>query len=446
MPLPPAALTAEELLVLLLQLGLLLLLALLLGRLAVRLGLPAVAGELCVGVFLGPTLLGQIAPDLSGWLMPQDAHQFHLLDSIGQLGVLLLVGITGIEVDLGLVRRRRGTALSVGLGGLVIPLLLGVGVGFLVPGWLIPDGTSPVVFALFLGVAMCVSAIPVIARTLMDLNLLHRNVGQLTLAAATIDDVFGWFMLSIVSAMAASGVRAGNVLLALFYLGMLVVLAWWVGRPVVRAVLRRASRFTESGPTITSVTVIVLLSAAGAHALGLEAVFGAFVGGILVGSSGAVDLARLAPLRTVVMAVLAPLFFATAGLRLDLTTLWDPVILLMAVVALVIAVVGKFAGVFIGARLGGLDRWESLAVGAGLNARGVIQIVVATVGLRLGVLNTATYTIIILVAIVTSLMAAPVLKATMRRVEHTEEEELRRRERAAFTDAGVPQPGSSSAT
>jgi Kef-type K+ transport system membrane component KefB len=294
------------------------------------------------------------------------------------------------------------------------------------PASLLSAGADRTVFALFLGVAMCVSAIPVIAKTLLDMNLLHRNVGQLILAAGMVDDVFGWLMLSVVSAMATTGVRAGQVALSLLYLGAIIIVAVLVGRPAVRAALRLSGRSPEPGPTIATTVVIILLCAAATQALGMESIFGAFVAGVLIGSSGGLDLDRLAPLRTVVLAVLAPLFFATAGLRMDLTALGEPVVLAAALAVLLIAILGKFAGAYIGARASRLNRWEALALGSGMNARGVIEVIVAMVGLRLGVLSTATYTIVVLVAIVTSLMAPPVLRVAMQRVDDAAEDQLRR--------------------
>jgi Kef-type K+ transport system membrane component KefB len=329
-----------------------------------------------------------------------------------------------MELNFELVRKRGLTAVRVSLAGLVIPLGLGIATGYLLPASLRPHGVDPLVFALFLGVAMCVSAIPVIAKTLLDMNLLHRNIGQLTLAAGVVDDVFGWFMLSIVSAMATVGVTAGKVSTSLVYLVGVVAFAVLIGRVVVRMVLRAVNRSAETAPTIAAVMVMVLLSAAATQAMELEAVFGAFVCGVLIGSSGELDRAKLAPLRTVVLAVLAPIFFATAGLRMDLTALGKPTVLAAAGVVLAIAILGKFAGAYIGARLSRLNRWEALALGAGMNARGVIEVIVAMVGLRLGVISTATYTIIVLVAIVTSLMAPPILRIAMARVEQTAEAEL----------------------
>jgi Kef-type K+ transport system membrane component KefB len=430
---PIAPIAAHDLLIFLLQVSLLLLLAVTLGRLASRFGMPAVVGELFVGAVLGPSFLAWAAPGLHGWLFPAIPEQYHLLDAVGQIGVLLLVGLTGMQMDMGLVRRRGATAAGVSVGGLIIPLGLGIGAGYLLPKALVPDGTDITVFALFLGVAMCVSAIPVIAKTLIDMNLLHRNVGQLTLTAGMIDDAFGWFMLSIVSAMAVNAVSTGTMLISLAYLIAIIAFALTIGRPLIRGALRTAAKSDDPGLTVATSAVLILLAAAATHALGLEAVFGAFICGILIGTAGKVDPTRLAPLRTVVLSGFAPIFFATAGLRMDLTALIRPEVLLAGLAVLAIAIAGKFIGAYAGARLSGLNKWEGLALGAGLNARGVIEVVVAMVGLRLGILSVEVYTIVILIAIVTSLMAPPILRFAMARVEQTAEEQVRETQHRAWT-------------
>jgi Kef-type K+ transport system membrane component KefB len=422
---PIAPIGAHELLVLLLQLGLLLGLALGLGRLAVYLRMPAVVGELAAGVLLGPSLFAHVLPVASAWLLPHDPIQQHLLDAVGQLGVLLLVGITGIHIDLRLMRRNGATTVRVSTGGLLIPLGLGIGLGFLLPGALIPTSTERPVFALFLGVAMCVSALPVIAKALLEMRLLHRKIGQLIVSAAAVDDIVGWFMLSIVSAAAATGLRAGQVGWSLVSIVVIVVLAASVGRPAIGVTMRLAARSAEPGVSVAAVVVLLMLGAAGTHALGMEPILGALLGGILIGSSGHLSLAALSALRTFVMAVLAPVFFATAGLRMDLTALTRPVVIGSALAALAVAVVGKFAGAYIGARASRLSHWEGLALGAGLNARGVIEVIVAMVGLRLGVLSAETYTIVVLIAIVTSLMAPPLLRFAVRRIAVTTDERER---------------------
>jgi Kef-type K+ transport system membrane component KefB len=213
--------------------------------------------------------------------------------------------------------------------------------------------------------------------------------------------------------------------LSVAYLIGVILFAFTLGRPIVRAVFRATNRSADAAPTLGAAVVIILLSAAGTHMLGLEAIFGAFLAGILINEYGAPDPAKLAPLRTLVLAVLAPLFFATAGLRMDLTALARPEVLASAVLILVLAIAGKFAGAYLGARTSRLNNWEALALGAGMNARGVIEVIVAMVGLRLGVLNTAMYTIIVLIAVITSLLAPPLLRVAMARVERTAEEETR---------------------
>ncbi|MER7221475.1 MULTISPECIES: cation:proton antiporter [Streptomyces] len=413
--------------------ALLLLSALFLGRIAARAGLPAVVGELLVGVVLGPSVLQRLAPGLSGWLFPGGREQAHLLDAVAQLGVLLLVGVTGMHLDLGLVRRRGRTAVLVSAGGLVVPLALGVGTAFLVPAALVPDGTERGVFALFLGVAMCVSAIPVIAKTLMEMRLLHRTVGQLTLTAGVIDDVFGWFTLSVVSSIAVTGISGAPVVTALASVALVAVVALTAGRWAVRHAFRLAGASREPGVPAATAAGVILLAAAATHALHLEPVLGAFLGGVLIGREGKVEPARLAPLRTIALSVLAPVFFATAGLRMDLGALADPGVALAGLGVLAVAVLGKFLGVWAGAGLSGLGRWEALALGAGLNARGVIEIVVGMVGLRLGILSVAAYTIVVLVAVVTSLLAPPILRMAMSRVERTAEEEIREAEQREWS-------------
>ncbi|WP_181766372.1 cation:proton antiporter [Streptomyces albidus (ex Kaewkla and Franco 2022)] len=425
-PIPP--LPAHQLLVFLLQVGLLVLLAVVCGRLATRLRMPAVTGELCVGILLGPTVLGNTAPALAEWLLPRSASQFHLLDALGQIGVVLLVGVTGMEMDTRLVRRRGTAALSVGLGGLLLPLALGFAAGWAAPGSLIPESSDRLVFALFIAVALCVSALPVIAKTLTDMNLIHRNVGQLTLAAGMVDDIIGWILLSVVSAMAVGEADTTSVAAPLAATALVLACTFLIVRPLVRRGMRAAERSGESATTVAGATALILLSAAATHALGLEAMFGAFLAGMLIASGSHSVRARLAPLRTVVLSVLAPLFFATAGLRVELGALTHPQVLAAAAALLVIAVVGKVAGAYFGARVAGIGPWESLALGGGLNARGVIQLVIATVGLRIGVLTPTAYTLIVLVAIATSLMAPPLLRFAMRRVEQTMEEELRLRD------------------
>lgn len=429
---PVPGISHDHLLVLLTQIGALLILATGLGRLALRLGLPAVVGELLAGMIVGPSLLGNVAPAVSDWLLPRDPEQMHLLGAISQLGVLLLVGITGAHIDLSLLRRKRVAIGWVSAGSVLLPLALGVGLGFLLPASVMgEDGDRPT-FALFIGVAIAVSALPVIAKTLMDMRLLHRNVGQVIIGAAAVSDILGWLLLSIVSAMATAGFRLVVVAESVGFLLIVLAITVFLARPLMGRLLRPIERSANPGEMgIAAVVVMIVLSAAGTHALKMEPILGAFLCGIVIGSLGPANRRFLEALRPFVMAVLAPLFLATAGLQVDLSALKDLSVLGAGLITLAVAVGAKLVGGYAGARMGKLGHDESLAIGAGLNARGVVEIVLASVGLSIGVLNTASYTIVVLVAVVTSVMAPPLLRRTTNRITQTTTEIERERHYAA---------------
>jgi Kef-type K+ transport system membrane component KefB len=441
-PLPQP--TAHDLLVFLVQLSLLIGLALILGRLATRIGLPAVVGELLTGVLIGPSLLGHLTPQLWHWLFPARAAQTGMINAVSQVGVILLVGFSGMHLDLRLIRRRGGAVLRVGLGGLLVPLAAGIGLALVLPATLRSDTADRSTFAAFLGVAMCVSAIPVIAKTLLDMKLMHRDIGQLILAAGAVDDAVGWCLLSVVSAMAVTGVHGWRIALTVAELGAFIVLMFTVGSLLVRALFRLAGRSQDTGPTLATAVGVIVAAAAISQSLGFEPAFGAFAAGTLMATNRVrqvLDPVRLAPLRAFVLWVGAPVFLATAGLRMDLTSLGRHTVLFSALLVLGVAVVGKFAGAYAGARLSGLPARTGFALGAGMNARGVVEVVVAMAGLRLGVIGTPTYTIIVLVAVITSVMAPPLLRLAMAGTDHTAEERLREIDHARW--AGDQEPARS---
>ncbi|MGW3993153.1 cation:proton antiporter [Amycolatopsis sp. NPDC004772] len=424
-----APINAHQLLVFLLQIGVLLGCAVLLGRIAGRWGLPALVGELAAGVLLGPSVFGSVLPGVSAWLLPADPGQAHLTGAVAQVGVLLLVAITGAHIDFDLIVRRRRAVGLVSLGSITLPLALGLALGFLLPDALMAPDVGRPVFALFVGVAIAVSALPVIAKTLLDMRLLHRDVGQMIIGAAAISDVVGWLLLSVVSAAAVvqGSLDAGALALSVGVL-LAVVAATLVAMHLLRRRAARAGEAARRGIGVTVIVVLIALAAAGTHALGMEPILGAFLCGLLISSSGTAARRVLDSLRPFVVAVLAPLYFVTAGMRVDLAALGHPPVLIAAVTTIVAGTLAKLAGGYAGARLCRFDRTESLAIGAGLNARGVVEIVVATVGLQLGVLTDATYTIVVLLAVVTSMVAPATLRLTMRRTTSTPAERDRERD------------------
>ncbi|HEV2767713.1 MAG TPA: cation:proton antiporter [Acidimicrobiales bacterium] len=431
-------LAGHALLLVILQFALLLLTARALGEVAVRFGWPSVVGELTAGLVLGPSLLGAVAPGVFEWLFPQEPEQFHLLEVISWLGVIMLLILTGLETDVRLIARKGKGAALISAGGIAIPFVTGFALGFALPGDFIARPDQPVVFALFIGTAMSISAIPVIAKVMMEMKVIRRDIGQVTLAAGMIDDTVGWILLSVVAGMAAGGgASAGTAVKSILSVAAVLVFAFTVGRRLVPATIRFVdNRVGGDAVKITTLMVMALAFGSLTQALHLEVVLGAFIVGILVGEVKRFDHHARHSFEQLTLAVFAPVFFATAGLRVDLGALWDPKVFAVALVVLAVAIVGKFAGAYAGARLSRLGRWEALSLGAGMNARGALEIIVATIGLSLGVLTEEMYSIIVVMAIVTSLMAPPLLRWTLGKVEMGDEErerlEAEERQRNSF--------------
>jgi Kef-type K+ transport system membrane component KefB len=417
----------HELLLFLLQFALLLAVARSLGIVATRLGLPSVVGELLAGLVIGPSLLGNIAPGIFEGLFPQTAEQFHLLEIVSWLGVIMLLILTGLETDIGLIARKGKSAAAISLGGIVVPFATGVGLGFLLPETFLAAPDKRLVFALFIGTAMSISAIPVIAKVLMEMGVIRRDIGQVTLAAGMIDDTIGWILLSVVAGLASSGavsfLSVGRSFLSVV---LVLVLAYTVGRRLVSVLIRTLDNHVGGDSVmITTLMVLALTFGAVTQALRLEAVLGAFIAGILVGQVKRFDDRMRHMFEQVALGVFAPVFFAAAGLRVDLGKLAKPNVLLVGLLVLAVAIFGKFAGAYIGARASRQGHWEALSLGAGMNARGAMEIIVATVGFTRGILTAEMYSIILMVAVVTSLMAPPILRWTLAHVEPSEEEQRR---------------------
>jgi Kef-type K+ transport system membrane component KefB len=420
-------LTHHQLLLFWLQLLVLLAAARGLGGLMRRIGQPAVVGELAAGLLLGPSALGLLAPDAQRWLFPDDSVQRALQSAVAWIGAFLLLIATGYETDLVLMRRLGRATARVAVGSLLLPVLSGLALGLLMPEAFLGPRAQREVFALFMATALGISALPVIAKVLAELDLMRRNVAQMILAAAMANDLTGWILLGVVSGLAQSGtVELGRLLGTIAGLLLFLGLAFGVGQRAVDAALRGVRQRRSGALGAASVMVLAgLLAGAAAHAIGLEAVFGAFIAGIVLGRSRFQEPEAFHSLHVLTLSFFAPIFFASAGLRVDLTLLAERSVWIWGAIVLGAASASKFLGAWIGARLAGIPRREAFALGAGLNARGAVEIVVATVGLSLGVLNAASYAVVVLLAIATSMMAPPLLRAALRGWRGSREERER---------------------
>ncbi|MDG2027231.1 MAG: cation:proton antiporter [Acidimicrobiales bacterium] len=422
----------HQLLVFWTQLLVLVTMARLCGELMRRINLPSVIGQLAAGVILGPSIFGRVWEDGFHWFLPDYEISSGALLAVSWLGVALLLVTAGFETDLALIRRLGKAAALVTGFSLVVPLVGGLAVGLLLPDSFIGAESNRTVFALFVAAALSVSALAVIAKILSELGLMRRDFGQITVAAGMANDVVGWVMLAIFAGFAASGeVSVTAVLKTVIGLAMFLAIAMTIGQRVVDQALRWVRRDGANIPgAMTVVVMTMLVYGVATQALGIEAVLGAFVAGVVLHRSRFQQPEVLHHVESLTTTFLAPVFFATAGLRVDLGLLGEDDALVWALIVIAVAIVFKFAGAFIGARLAGQSGRAATALGAGLNARGALEIVIASVGLSLGVFNETAYTVIVIVPLVTSIFAAVSLRIVVRdwRGSEAEQERLDREE------------------
>ena len=432
----------HELLLVVVQLLALLTVARVLGEAFSRVGQPAVVGELLAGVLLGPSVFGVIVPSFYEALFVVSESQFHLLEIVSWIGLLMLLIVTGLETDIDLILSKGRTAVLLSLGGILVPFASGFALGWFLPLEFIAAPDQRLVFSLFIATAMSISAIPVIAKVLIELDVIRRDIGQLILAAGMVDDTIGWVLLATVAGLAQSGVVDVNTaVVTIISVVIFLALAFTVGRRLVADIVRWVDT-SVGGETamITTLMVLALAAAAITQYLGLEAILGAFVVGILVGQLKRFDHRLRHTFEVMTLGVFAPVFFAIAGLRMNVVALLDPAVVLVAGVVLTVACFGKFAGILSVSGLAGLSRWEGITIGGGMNARGAMEIIVATIGLGLGILTNEMYSIIVLVAIVTSLLAPTVMRWSIPKIEMSPDERARlereKRRRGSFL-AGI---------
>jgi len=419
----------DDILQLLVQVAVLLLIARLLGELSLRFGQPAVVGEILAGILLGPSLLSGFVPFIEQWIIPQTPVAGYLLEIISLLGVMFLLLITGLEMDIGLIRQQARRAVGMAVGGLSFTLPIGFILGYyIIPDDLLGDPDNRFVFALFIATSMAIAAIPVVAKVLMDLNLTRRNIGQTLVAAAMIDDTTGWIMLSIVIGLAGgAAVTLGGVAESVFSVLAFLVISLTVGQWLVGKSLTFVQNEINSRDKVLSLVVILMfIWGTVSQALHLEALIGAFVLGIIFSRIPSLDIRVIHKLESIALGIFAPIFFATAGLKVDIISLLEPRLILMTAVVIGVAMFCKVVGVYTGSRLiGRTDHWTAVFFGFGLNARGSMEIIVATIGLSLGVLSQDMFSIIVVMAVTTSLIAPFALRWAAMRIK-SEEQELQR--------------------
>jgi Kef-type K+ transport system membrane component KefB len=400
---------------LLLQIVVIVLAARGLGSLFRRLGQPAVIGEILAGILLGPSLLGWLWPASQALLFPPESLE--PLRLLSQLGVILFMFVVGLELDVDLLRRRLGSAVFVSHVSIVAPFFLGTALALLVYRDLAPAGTPFTAFALFLGVAMSITAFPVLARILEERGLARTALGSTAIACAAVDDVTAWCLLAVVVAIVKAQALSGALLTVLLS-GAFVALVLGVVKPrAARLVPVEVGSEGRARALLAGSVAFLLLCALATETLGIHALFGAFLAGVAMPRHRSVVAFLEKRLEAFSSVFLLPLFFAFTGLRTEIGLLadWRGWLLCAGVVA--VAVAGKLGGSMLAARATGMPWTESFALGALMNTRGLIELVVLNLGYDLGILSPRIFVMLVLMALVTTAMTGPLLQvhAALRR-------------------------------
>ena len=372
-----------------------------------KVGQPPVVSEMLAGVLLGPSLLGLFFPGAQAALFPPALYP--VLYVVGQVGLVLFMFQAGYAFTSHRVGRLAGTAGAVSLAGVTVPLVLGV-LLVLVTGNAVPirpDGVSLGVSAAFVGVALAITAFPMLARIITERGLTGTRHGSLALACGAIDDLVAWIMLAVVLAFASG--EAGPALVTAGGAVLFGLALWLGGRRVTGGLLRLAEPARLLG-----IVALLFVVAWYTDEIGLYAVFGAFAVGVVMPRGEAADRV-VGTLTPVAAALFLPLFFTFSGLRTEFGLLGDPAVLAFAVVCVALAIAGKFGACWAAARLRGEPSGVALRVGALMNARGLMQLIALNVGLEAGIVNSSLFTVLVLVALVTTLMTTPLLSWLERR-------------------------------
>jgi Kef-type K+ transport system membrane component KefB len=398
----------DPLALLLLQIVVIVLATRLVGSLFVRMGQPSVIGEMLAGILLGPSLLGWLSPGTLGFLFP--ASSMGPLKMLSQIGVILFMFLVGMDLDVKHLREKAHSAIVVSHASILLPLLLGVGLSLFLYSSFAPGGVAFSSFALFLGVAMSITAFPVLARILEERGLTGTMLGSASIACAAVDDVTAWCLLAVVVAFArASGMASAavTILLAFVFVGVMLFL---IKPRIARVALRRGEPAMLEKGWVAGLLVFAFACAFFTETIGIHALFGAFVAGIVAPPQPEFRRTLRRRLEIVVSVFLLPLFFAFTGLRTQIGLISDRATWLACGAIILVAILGKLGGGMLTARWTGMSWEDAFSIGALMNTRGLMELIVLNIGYDLGILSQKVFAIMVLMALTTTFMTGPLLQ------------------------------------
>ncbi len=385
----------------------------LLGMLLKKLGQPLVIAEVLAGIALGPSLLGVLSPSTLQLFFPPSSMP--TLGLVSQLGLVFFMFLIGLELEPSHLRGMGKSALAISNVSIAFPFALGAGAAVILAPKLNPAHVPLLSFVLFLGVALSITAFPVLARILTERRLTHTPVGALAITCAAIDDVTAWCLLALISAVVkASGLA--NVGFTVLFSALYCLAMWFIARPLLARLLKeRTERVGISQRVVVWSVVLLLLSSLATEAIGIHALFGAFFCGVIMPREGGLAHGLREKLEDLVVVFLLPLFFAYSGLRTQIGLLDTPGAWALCGLFTLLAVLGKFGGATTAARITGQSWRDAISIGVLMNTRGLMELVVLNIGLDLGVISPTVFTMMVLMALVTTVMTSPLVIMLQRR-------------------------------
>ncbi|MBL7717774.1 MAG: cation:proton antiporter [Flavipsychrobacter sp.] len=372
-----------------------------------RIGQPAVMGEILAGILLGPSFVGALFPAFNAFVFPPAS--LHHLQMLSQVGLVLFMFVIGMELDLSIIRKKARSAMLISNISIVVPYALGVLLSFVLYERYCPPGIPFHAFALFIGIALSITAFPVLARIIRERGLAQTRMGSIAIISAAWGDIAGWCILAVVIAIVkASSVSSSVVTLGLAAAYVLVMLL------VVRPFLKKLSTEKTNDrqvkrSTIALIFVVLLASAYGAEVAGIHALFGAFMAGVIMPLEWNFRHLIISKIEDVALVMLLPIFFIFTGLRTQIGLLSNPSLWAVCLLITLVAIAGKLGGSALAARIAGESAHDSLAIGALMNTRGLMELIILNIGLDLGILSQEIFAMMVIMALVTTFMTSPLL-------------------------------------
>ncbi|MGJ7032592.1 cation:proton antiporter [Niabella hirudinis] len=396
----------EPLAILLLQIFVILLAGSLMGFLFGKIRQPRVIGEMAAGILLGASFLGYYFPDVSAFVFPPQS--LDNLNLLSQIGLVLFMFIVGLELDLSMLRGKTNAAVMISHTSIVVPFTLGVATAYFTYQQFAPAGVQFISYALFIGISLSITAFPVLARIIQERNLSKTNLGVLAITCAAADDVTAWCILALVIAVVKAG-SAWSALYTILLAVAYILLMLKVLRPLMEKYYKKSNGGKLTTPFIAVCMIILIASSYLTDAIGIHALFGAFVAGMIMPADMKFREQLIDKIDSVALLLLLPLFFVSTGLKTEIALLNNAALWGVCITIFIIAVIAKFGASAVAARFSGQSWSESLQLGALMNTRGLTELVVLNIGYDLGVISREIFTVLVIMALSTTLMTGPLL-------------------------------------